>query len=353
MKKLIAILLVAVMVMSLAACGAVNKTDVAILWSDEGVVKIPNSLINAVERAMYNVNITYIHYGAGGIQSTQTKQAEAALEAGCSALLVNLVDTSAAQAIVDLAKAKDVPVVFFGNEVDAAIVSGYAKCAQVNTDAASVPEVQGTMIGEYLVERLEKENKDEKAKNKLDRNNDGVITYVAFGSNEAVAYADELLAEAELPALKFYDEANAAAVLPSKSAGYQMAEILAAYNDEAKNTVELIITDSDLVALACLKALVAEGFNSTKLTTHCIPVFAVGTHTDARSFTDTSTMTEAEKAELIYTISDLIGGGRATGTAVEDYDAIAKNVAEITRSLLKGEAVAETGVAVPYSTYTG
>ena len=55
MKKIIALILVALMVISTFAftsCGSVNKADVAILWSGDGEVKVPNSLINCMERAM-------------------------------------------------------------------------------------------------------------------------------------------------------------------------------------------------------------------------------------------------------------------------------------------------------------
>ena len=64
MKKIIALILVALMVISTFAftsCGSVNKADVAILWSGDGEVKVPNSLINCMERAMYIENIAYAH----------------------------------------------------------------------------------------------------------------------------------------------------------------------------------------------------------------------------------------------------------------------------------------------------
>ena len=121
MKKLIAMLLVAVLAMSFAACGTINETEVSILWSGDGIVHLPNSLINAVERAMFIESISYAHYGANGDQVEQTKQANAALNAGCSALVVELVDVAAAQEIVDAAKAKNVPVVFMNCNIEYSI----------------------------------------------------------------------------------------------------------------------------------------------------------------------------------------------------------------------------------------
>ena len=112
MKKLLAIVLSLVMVLGLAACGAINETEVAVLWSGDGIVHVPDSLINALERAMYIENIKYAHYGANGDQAAQTAKAQEALNNNCAGLVVELVDASAAQTIVDLAKAKNVPVVF-------------------------------------------------------------------------------------------------------------------------------------------------------------------------------------------------------------------------------------------------
>ena len=148
MKKIIAMLLIAVMVMSFAACGSVNDTEVSILWSGDGVVHVPNSLINAMERAMYIDHIEYAHYGANGSQETQTKQANDALNAGCAALVVELVDASAAQTIVDAAKAKNVPVIFMNTPVDEAVVKSYDKCVSVVSDSDSVGDVLGGKIFE-------------------------------------------------------------------------------------------------------------------------------------------------------------------------------------------------------------
>ena len=128
MKKLIAILLALVMTLGLCAC-SVNDGEVSVLWAGaEDHAVIPDSLINAMDRAMYIEKISYKYYAASGDQNAQTKQAENCLANGCSALVVELVDAAAAQTIVDMAKAKNVPVVFFGTAVDQTVVDSYVKC---------------------------------------------------------------------------------------------------------------------------------------------------------------------------------------------------------------------------------
>lgn len=69
MKKILAFILVAILALGMAACGAINKTPVAVLWAEGDTAVIPNSLINAMDRAMYIENIAYQYYGAEGDQA--------------------------------------------------------------------------------------------------------------------------------------------------------------------------------------------------------------------------------------------------------------------------------------------
>ncbi len=331
MKKMIAIILAAVMLLGLAACGSLNKSEVAILWSGDGIVKVPNSLINSMERAMYIESISYAHYGAKGDASTQIGQAETAVVNGCGALVVELVDSAFAQSFVDLAMGKNIPVVFFNCQVDDAVLESYNKCAVVSTDAESVDQVQSKMIADHLVENYDK----------LDRNQDGKISYAPIGEVD-VAPINTALENAEKPALE--------AVADETSS---LDEILADHSDEAGNMVELVITASDEEALEALKALQALGFNDTRLNTHCIPLFTVGADADATAFTDTSDLSEEELAVFIYNSLNLVDAGKLAGVTLEDYDSIAIATASALAGLLKGAADVEAKVAIPFTTYTG
>lgn len=331
MKKIIAIILAAVMLLGLAACGSLNKTDVAILWSGDGIVKVPNSLINSMERAMYIESISYTHYGANGDASSQIGQAETAVVNGCSALVVELVDSAFAQSFVDLAMGKNIPVVFFNCQVDEAVLESYDKCAVVSTDVESVDEVQGKMVADHLLENFDK----------LDRNQDGKISYAPMGEVD-VAPINTALEAAEKSALE--------AVADEVSS---LDEVLADRSDEAGNMVELVITASDEKALEALKALQALGFNDTRLNTHCIPLFTVGADADATAFTDTSDLTEEDLAVFIYNSLNLVDAGKLAGVTLEDYDAISLAAAAALADLLRGEAEVTQKVTVPYTAYAG
>lgn len=359
MKKLVAMLLAVLMVFAMAACSPINDTEVSILWADDGVVKIPNSLINAMERAMYTKNIEYTHYGAKGDQAAQTKQAEEALNKGCATLVVELVDPSAAQTLVDLAKAKSVPVIFMNCDVDAAVLASYDKCALVDTDESSVGKVQGKQIGDHLVANWDS----------VDQNADGKITYAYICSeagHDPIADVDAVLKAAGKSALVDSGAVDIAAVLGGLT--------------EDSRVVELIITDDDAIAQDVFVALQAKGYNKDKLTTNCIPVFTVGDSVDYKAMVlagrpagkhDSDAVQEYYKSmqyvvdlrnvedddldTYIYTTSNVIASGRLAGTVVEDNDSTAAAVASIISNILKGEDtfkdvqnVKDKQVLIPY-----
>lgn len=341
MKKLLAITLALVMVLTLCACGTINDSDIAVLWSGENdLALVPNSLINAVDRAMYIENIAYTHYAAKGDQSAQLQQIEEALHHGCAGLLVELVDESAAQQIVEHAKEHGVPVVFFNCTVDETVVASYDKCAVISTDETTLAATYGKMIGEFIVENLKAVAEKPDKTVALDRNGDGVISYCPVGDVTAlVTEVDKVLADAGQKALVAVE-------------GPDMDSVLAENNDEKGNMIELVITASDEDALVVLEKLQSIEYNKDRLKTHCIPLFTVGADTDASAFTDTSDMTEEELAVLIYNAMNVVDAGQMAGTAMENYDAIAVAAADILCSFMKGEAVEDTTVEIPYTIYT-
>lgn len=341
MKKLLAITLALVMVLTFCACGANNDADVAVLWSGENdKALVPNSLINAVDRAMYIENISYAHHASGGNAERQMQQLEEALQAGCTGLLVELVDPAAAQQVVDLAKEKSVPVVFFNCAVDSAVTASYDKCAVVTTDEATLYATYGKMIGQSIADNFEAAAKKPDKTVAFDRNGDGVISYCPVGDVSALAEAvDAVLTEAGLNKLEAVE-------------GPDMDSVLADHNDDHGNMIELVITSSDEAALNVLAKLQSIGYNSNRLKTHCIPLFTVGADADASAFTDTSQLKPEELAVLIYNAMNLVDAGQVTGTAMEDYDSIAVSAAQFLSAFMKGEAPEAAAAQIPYTIYT-
>ena len=355
MKKFIALVLVLTMALSLAACGGSGSSskkdgEVAVFWYTFGDTYL-SSVRAALNTALTNAGVKYQDYDANGSQTTQTEQIQTAITKGASVLVVNIVDASsddATQAIVDMAKNANTPLVFFNRSVSEEIVSAYDKAAYVGTDYTQAGHMQGEMIGNYLVANYDA----------IDLNGDGVISYVMFkgqeGNMEAdartqygVEDADAVLTGAGKAQLSFYDANNTSKYLVDQNGAWSAAQgqdymqtILAQYSEANNNMVELVIANNDDMALGAIAALQAGGYNNG--TGKTIPVFGV----DA---------TDAAKEK--------IADGSMTGTIKQDAEGMANAISTITQNMASGKATFEGidsanvvgtwRVNIPYSSYTG
>ena len=355
MKKFIALVLVLTMALSLAACGGSGSSskkdgEVAVFWYTFGDTYL-SSVRAALNTALTNAGVKYQDYDANGSQTTQTEQIQTAITKGASVLVVNIVDASsddATQAIVDMAKNANTPLVFFNRSVSEEIVSAYDKAAYVGTDYTQAGHMQGEMIGNYLVANYDA----------IDLNGDGVISYVMFkgqeGNAEAdartqygVEDADAVLTAAGKPVLSFYDANNASKYLVDQNGAWSAAQgqdymqtILAQYSEANSNMVELVIANNDDMALGAIAALQAAGYNNG--TGKTIPVFGVDA-TDAakekiadKSMTGTIKQDAVGMAEAISTITQNLASGKATFDGIDSAN-----------------VVGTWRVNIPYSSYTG
>ena len=172
-KKFLALALALVLVLGLAACGnsgGSTSGEVSVFYYTYGDTYI-SSVRSAMDKLLKDAGVNFQNYDANGNQTTQTEQVTTAIAKGSRALIVNVVDTGsddAAQNIVVLAKAKNIPVIFFNRSVSESVVTSYDKCVFVGTDYEMAGHMQGEMIGNYVLEHF----------NELDLNGDGKISYV-------------------------------------------------------------------------------------------------------------------------------------------------------------------------------
>lgn len=354
MKKLMAVILTLAFALGLTACGGGSGSstngEVSVFYYTYSDTYI-SSVRSAMDKLLTDAGLKYQNYDANGNQTTQTEQVTTALAKGSKLLIVNVVDTGsndAAQNIIDQAKAKNVPVIFFNRSVEESVVTSYDKCVFVGTDYEMAGHMQGEMIGKYLVENYDK----------LDLNGDGKISYVMFkgqeGNMEAIARtqygvedANKVLKKAGKPELEFYDASNKNKYLvdqngtwSSAAATDYMGTILAQYSEANKNMVELVIANNDEMALGAVSALQTAGYN--KEGTKAIPVFGV----DA---------TDAAKSA--------VNSGAMVGTIKQDADGMAKAITTITQNFFADKnaldsidsenLVGKWRVNIPYATYTG
>lgn len=364
MKKWTAIFLSLLIVAGLTGCtkkqeqqngGTENNNtakigDIAVFYYTYSDTYI-SSVRSEMDKELKDAGLKFQNYDANGNQTTQTEQVQTAIAKGSSVLAVNIVDTGsddAAQNIVNLAKEKNIPVIFFNRSVNESVIKSYDKCLMVGTDYEMAGHMQGEMIGRYLVENYDK----------VDLNGDGKISYVMFkgqeGNLEAIARtqygvedADKILKQAGKPQLQFYDEANQNRYLvdqdgtwSSAAATDYMGTILAQYSENANNMVELVIANNDEMALGAIAALQSAGYNNGSGKT--IPVFGV----DA---------TQAAQAR--------IADGTMTGTIKQDAEGMADALVEVIDNFIEGDnafdgidaenIVDNWRINIPYEKYTG
>ncbi len=378
MKKILALLLALCLVFALGACGtgegsaaaegsaagsaaaanpAASGGEVAIFYYTFNDTYL-SSVRSAMQNALNAASVNYTEYDANNSQTTQTEQISTAIAKGASMLVVNLVDSGsedAAQNIINQAKDKDIPVVFFNRAVSSAddggeaVITGYEKSAFVGTDFEMAGKMQGDMIGDYLVANYDA----------VDLNGDGEISYVMFKGDEAnleaiarTQYgqenADAKLTAAGKPALVYYDAAASSKYLVDQNGAWSsqaavdyMQTILSQYSEANGNMVELIIANNDEMATGAISALQNAGYNNGEGTT-TIPVFGV----DA---------TDAAK--------EAIAKGTMTGTIKQDAEGMASTIATIIQNIQGGKdkfdgvdsanLVGTWRVNIPYAAYTG
>lgn len=307
---------------------------------------------SSLDKILSDAGLSYNDYDANSSQTTQTEQVQTAIAKGASALVVNVVDTGsddAAQNIINLASASNIPVIFFNRSVSESVIASYDKCVFVGTDYEMAGHMQGEMIGNYLLQNYDA----------YDLNGDGKISYVMFkgqeGNLEAIArtqYAVEdcnaVLEAAGKPAIEFYDAANTNKYLvdqdgnwSSAAATNYMSTILARHSTANGNMVELVIANNDEMALGAVSALQSAGYNKGAGSV-TIPVFGV----DA---------TDAAKAK--------IADGSMAGTIKQDGEGMAQAIKTIIDNFNAAQppltgidaenTVGTQRVNVPYSAYTG
>ena len=374
MKKLISLLLVLAMALTLVACGAKEEApaateapaaeaapapeaapagidgEIAIFWYTFGDTYL-SSVRAAMNEALVAAGLEYHDYDANGSQTTQTEQIQTAITKGAAVLVVNIVDASsddATQAIIDMAVAAELPLVFFNRSVSEELVSAYDKAAYVGTDYTMAGHMEGKLVGDYVLANYDA----------VDLNGDGVISYVMFkgqeGNMEAdartqyrVEDADAVLTAAGKPALKFYDDKNAAKYLVDQNGAWSAAQgqeymqtILSSYNEANGNMVELVIANNDDMALGAIAALQAAGYNKNDGGV-TIPVFGVDATAAAQEAIAAKSMTGTIKQDAVGMANAVVKIAENLGLGKGTFDDVV------------GDLEGTWRVNIPYSAYSG
>lgn len=219
------------------------------------IYKFDDNFMSYVRRSMQDAAKGKINLMLNDSQNDQAKQIEQVdtlIAKGAKSLAINLVDPKSAQTIIDKAKPKNIPVIFFNKEPDASVLQGYDKAYYVGTTSSESGVLQGEMIAKAW----------EANKDKWDKNHDGKIQYVLLkgepGHPDAEARTKYAVQTVKDKGIGMEELAMDTAMWDATKATEKMDAWLAKYNDK----IEFVIANNDGMALGAIASLEKAGYFS-------------------------------------------------------------------------------------------
>jgi methyl-galactoside transport system substrate-binding protein len=259
------------------------------------IYKFDDNFMSYVRRAMENTAKDKVNLMLNDSQNDQAKQIEqidTLIAKGAKALAINLVDPKAAQTVIDKAKAKNIPVIFFNKEPDPSVLASYDKAYYVGTNSAESGIIQGEIIAKAW----------EANKDKYDKNKDGKIQYVLLkgepGHPDAEARTKYAIETVKEKGIQVEELAMDTAMWDATKATEKMDAWISKFNDK----IEFVICNNDGMALGAIASLEKAGyFKGDKF----VPVVGVDAIPEALEM--------IEKGKMIGTVlNDAKNQGRAT-----------------------------------------
>ena len=191
------------------------------------------------------IRVTLDIQDAKGNQNTQNNQVERFISLGCDVVCINPVDRTNAAVVIDKAMAAQVPVVFFNRQPVEEDMDRWDQLYYIGIDAKESAVLQGTI----LVEQYKKNPR------LLDRNGDGVVSYVLLEGESShqdavirTEWAIRTLKDHGVPVEKL---TGGIANWERSQASALMEQWLEAYPDQ----IELVISNNDDMALGAIDAM--------------------------------------------------------------------------------------------------
>lgn len=297
-------------------CGCANQETEAPLTVQVGVACYDQSdtflseLIASLKEQLSameteDLKTTVILKDAAGSQRTQDDQVKEMLDAGCNVLCVNLADRTDPSEIIDLAREKEVPIIFFNREPVAEDLMRWSGLYYVGADAVQSGVMQGELAADLILA-------DEQA----DRNHDGKIQYVVLegetGHQDAIIRTEKAVDTLKNRGVSLEKLSYAIANWNRAQAQNRMTQMIGQY----RNDIELVLANNDDMALGAIDAY--EKLNYTEST---LPIFfgIDGTDRGLRA----------------------VGEGKLAGTVYNDKEGQAGAMAKLAVALVSKEGMDE------------
>lgn len=293
-------------------CGASESDDqneiyVGIACYDQGDLFISNLIqcfkdeLNSQKGDSYDVMVTV--RDAVGSQRTQNDQVKEMIDEGCNILCINLVDRTDPSEIIDSAKEKNIPIIFFNREPVAEDMMQWDKLYYVGAKARQSGQMQGEIAADLIL-------KDKS----IDKNHDGKIQYVVLegemGHQDAIVRTDSSVETILAKGIKMEKLSYEIANWKRAQAQNRMEQLIRQYG----NTIELVLSNNDDMALGALDSYRIMGY----------------TKDDMPMMLGVDGMQEALEA---------VKDGRLTGTVYNDKEGQAKMMAAIVFASVSGKGL--------------
>lgn len=284
-----------------------QKLHVGVTYYDQSdtylneLIGIFKESLKEIESDKLEVSVTI--QDAAGVQKNQNDQVEELLDEGCNILCVNLVDRADPSEIIDLAREREVPIIFFNREPVAEDLHQWDKLYYVGADAKQ----SGKLQGELAVEMIE-------ANSQIDKNKDGKIQYVVLegemGHQDAIIRTENAVNTLKENGIEVEKLSCKIANWNRAQAQNRMEQIIG----EHQNKIELVLGNNDDMALGAVDV-----YKKLNYTSAALPAFLGIDGTEAG-------LQGVENQEL-------------WGTVYNDKEGQAKAMAELSAALITGEGM--------------
>lgn len=257
--------------------------------------------LNSQKGDSYDVMVTV--RDAVGSQRTQNDQVKEMIDEGCNILCINLVERTDPSEIIDSAKEKNIPIIFFNREPVAEDMMQWDKLYYVGAKARQSGQMQGEIAANLIL-------KDKS----IDKNHDGKIQYVVLegemGHQDAIVRTDSSVETILAKGIKMEKLSYEIANWKRAQAQNRMEQLIRQYG----NTIELVLSNNDDMALGALDSYRIMGYTKDNM-----PMML-----------GVDGMQEALEA---------VKDGRLTGTVYNDKEGQAKMMAAIVFASVSGKGL--------------
>ena len=311
-KKIAAGMLCCMCILGVNGCGQADSDNsqnvyVGVTYYDQSDIFL-NELLDCFKKEIQDLEseekkISVTIQGAGGSQRTQDDQVKELIDGGCNVLCVNLVDRTDPSEIIDLAREKQVPIIFFNREPVAEDMAQWEQLYYVGAKA----EESGTMQGEMAADAI-------KANPQVDRNKDGKIQYVVLegepGHQDTIIRTENAVESLKAEGIELEKLSYGLANWNRAQAENRMSQMISQYQTK----IELVLANNDEMALGAMDAY--EKLNYTEST---LPLFFG---------------IDGTKVGL-----EAVRDSRLSGTVYNDKEGQAKAMAKLVEALVTGSGM--------------